>query len=161
YFRPVGGTPAITTAAPTRAANPETLLDINAYQSLGYTRSDRQNLFNSFEYDLSDRLTVFADLSFYHSNTTLGRHPVFVNAPTGDALRPDGSTDAFFYKRISADNPYNPFGSRFYSPTGAPNADGTPRLTGTPQQLTLLAVSFNDLGGESVVVHSGVYRGVA
>lgn len=160
YFRPVNGTPAITSVAPTRAANPETLLDINSYQNLGYTRSDRQNLFNSVEYDLTDKLTAFADLSIYHSNTTLVRQPVFVNAPSGDALKPDGSTDSFFYKKISVDNPYNPFGSRFYSPTGAPNADGTARLTGTPQGLTLLAVSFNDLGGETVVVHSGVYRGV-
>ena len=64
-------------------------------------------------------------------------------------------------KPLSVDNPYNPYGSRFYSPTGAANSDGTPRLTGTPQAVTLVAVSFNDLGGESVVVHSGVYRAVA
>jgi iron complex outermembrane receptor protein len=150
YFRPVSGTPVLTTAAPTRAANPEFYLNINDYQTLGYTKSDRQNMFNSVEFDVSDRITAFADLSFYHSNTNLVRQPVFVNAPSGDLLKP-----------ISVDNPYNPYGSRFYSPTGAANADGTPRLTGTPQALTLLAVSFNDIGGENVVVHSGVYRGVA
>ncbi|MBP8257824.1 MAG: TonB-dependent receptor, partial [Opitutaceae bacterium] len=31
----------------------------------------------------------------------------------------------------------NPFGVRFYHPTGAPNSDGTPRLTGTPADVSL------------------------
>lgn len=161
YFRPVNGTPTLTPTGPTRAANPEFYLNVNAYQNLGYSKSDRQNFFNSVEFDVSDRLTAFADFSFYHSNTNLIRQPVFVNAPSGDALKPVGSTDSFYYKVISADNPYNPYGSRFFSLTGAPNADGSPRLTGAPQPLTLLAVSFNDLGGESVQVHAGTYRGVA
>ena len=81
YFRPVNGTPALTTSAPTRAANPEFYLNINDYQNLGYSKSDRQNWFNSVEYDLTDRITAFADVSFYHSNTTLVRQPVFLNAP--------------------------------------------------------------------------------
>ncbi|MCX6955742.1 MAG: TonB-dependent receptor [Verrucomicrobia bacterium] len=149
-FRPVNGTPTITTTAATRAANPEFYLNINDYQNLGQSKSDRQNWFNNLEYEISDRITAFADLSFYHSNTNLIRQPVFINAPGSDLLKP-----------IAIDNPYNPYGSRFFSPTGAPNADGTPRLTGTPQQITLLAVSFNDAGGENVVVHSGVYRAVA
>ena len=72
-----------------------------------------------------------------------------INAPTADQLAP-----------LSVDNPYNPYGSRFYHPTGAPNADGTPRLTGTPQAITLLALALRDNGPEDVDVHSGVYRGV-
>ncbi len=150
YFRPVSGTPALTTVAPTRAANPESFLDINTYQNLGQTRSDRVNWFNGFEYDLSDRLTAFADVSFYHSNTNLVRQPLPLNAPNADRLAP-----------ISVDNPYNPYGSRFFHPTGAPNADGTARLTGTPQALTLLGVTLRDAGAESIKVHSGVYRAVA
>ncbi|MBI5768834.1 MAG: TonB-dependent receptor [Verrucomicrobia bacterium] len=149
YFRPVNGTPTLTTAAPTRAANPEYYLDINSYQTLAYTKSNRQNLFNSVEFEINDRVTAFADLSFYHSTTNLLRQPVFLNAPGSDLLKP-----------ISVDNPYNPYGSRFYSPTGAPNSDGTLRLTGTPQAITLLSMSFDDLGAEDVMVHSGVYRGV-
>ncbi len=149
-FRPVNGTPALTNVAATRIANPEFYLNINDYQNLGQTKSDRQNWFNNIEYEINDRLTAFADLSFYHSNSNLIRQPVFLNAPASDLLKP-----------LSVDNPYNPYGSRFFSPTGAPNADGTPRLTGTPQGITLLAVSFNDAGGENIVVHSGVYRGVA
>ena len=149
-FRPVNGSPVLTSVAATRAANPEFYLNINQYQDLGQTKSDRQNWFNNVEYEINDRLTAFADLSFYHSNSNLIRQPVFLSAPNTDLLKP-----------VSVDNPYNPYGSRFFSPTGAPNADGTPRLTGTPQAITLLAVSFNDAGGENIVVHSGVYRGVA
>ncbi|MES2696528.1 MAG: TonB-dependent receptor [Verrucomicrobiota bacterium] len=75
---------------------------------------------------------------------------MLLNAPGIDILKP-----------LSVDNPYNPYGSRFYSPTGAPNADGTPRLTGAPQPITLLALSFQELEGEKLRVTSGVYRGVA
>ena len=38
---------------------------------------------------------------------------------------------------ISAASPWNPFGVRFYHPTGAPNADGSPRLVGTPADVSL------------------------
>ena len=31
YFRPVNGTPSLTSAAPTRAANPEFFLDLNQF----------------------------------------------------------------------------------------------------------------------------------
>src|SRR6185312_2446411 len=36
-----------------------------------------------------------------------------------------------------ASNPYNPFGVRFYDPQGRPNADGTPRLVGTPADVSI------------------------
>jgi outer membrane receptor protein involved in Fe transport len=150
YFRPVNGTPTITTVAPTLTANPEAAVDVNVFQNLGQTRSDRQNWFNALEYDLTDRITAFADLSFYHSNTTLLRQPIPLNAPGSDQPAP-----------MSVDNPYNPYGSRFYSPTGAPNADGTPRLTGTPQRIVLTGVTLIEAGGEDIIVHSGIYRGVA
>ncbi len=150
YFRPVAGTPTLTTTAPTRAANPEFYLNITEYQTLGQSKTERVNWFNSFEYDISDRITAFVDVSFYHSDTLLLRQPVNFNAPTADRLGV-----------LSVDNPYNPYGSRFYSPTGAPNADGTARLTGTPQTTTLLALSLVENGAEDVEVRSGIYRGVA
>lgn len=150
YFRPVNGTPTLTATAPTRAANPEFYFNITQFQNLGQTQSDRVNWFNNLEVDLNDRITAFADFSVYHSNTKLLRQPININAPTADQLAP-----------LSIDNPFNPYGSRFYSPTGAPNADGTPRLTGTPQATTLLALALRDNGAEDVDVHSGVYRGVA
>lgn len=159
YFRPVNGNPAITTTAPTRAANPEYYLNVNQYQNLGQTRSDRVNFYNNVEYDLNDRVTAFADISYYHSNSALFRQPLPLNAPSADSLRTTADpNNQFTFKIIAADNPYNPYGSRFYSPTGAPNADGTPRLTGTPQTLTLLTHTIKDDGPEHIKVASGIYR---
>lgn len=150
YFRPVNGTPTLTTSAPTLAANPEAAIDINVFQNLGQTRSDRINWFNALEYDLTDRITAFGDFSFYHSNSNLTRQPIPINAPGSDQPAP-----------MSVDNPFNPYGSRYYHPTGAPNADGTPRLTGPPQRIVLTGLTLIEAGGEDIVVHSGVYRGVA
>ncbi len=155
FFRPINGALTFTTSSPTanaaaRAASPEFFTNLNDYQNTGQSRSDRQNWFTHVEYDLNDRITAFGDFSLYHSNSALQRQPIQINAPGSDQFAP-----------ISVDNPFNPYGSRFYSPTGAPNADGTPRLTGTPQGLTLVSVLLRDLGAEQVNVHSGVYRGVA
>jgi iron complex outermembrane recepter protein len=149
YFRPVNGTPILTAAAPTRAANPEFYYNITQFQNLGQSKTTRWNWFNNVEVDLTDRITAFADFSFYHASTRVLRQPINFNAPTGDQLAP-----------LSIDNPYNPYGSRFYSPTGAPNPDGTPRLTGTPQPITLLALALAENGAEDIDVNSGVYRGV-
>jgi iron complex outermembrane receptor protein len=150
YFRPVNGTPTLTSVAPSRTANPEFLSNFNADQILGYTRSDRQNIFQSVEYDLGPRVTVFGDLLFYHAHTRLQRESVRFSAPSADP-----------FATITADNPYNPYGARFYSPTGAPNADGTPRLTGTPQSLVLVSRYLTDFGPDKIQVFSGAYRGVA
>lgn len=65
----------------------------------------------------------------------LVRQPLALNAPTTDKLAV-----------LSLDNPYNPYGSRFYSATGAPNPDGTPRLTGAPRTVSLVSVTPPDLG---------------
>jgi len=152
YFRPVAGNLAFTTVAPTVSAADRQAVytNINKYQNVGSNKADRQNWFNSFEYDLSDRVTAFADLSVYHSHSYLVRQPIQLNAPGSDQFAP-----------LSVDNPYNPYGSRFYSPTGAANADGTARLTGTPQALVMTSVLLADVGPENINVNSGVYRGVA
>ncbi|MBI5688514.1 MAG: TonB-dependent receptor [Verrucomicrobia bacterium] len=147
YFRPVNGVPTLTATAPTRAANPEYYFPITQYQNLGQTKARRVNWFNNVEFDVNDRITAVIDVSFYHSTTHLLRQPINFNAPTSEAPAP-----------LAIDNPYNPYGSRFHSPTGAPNADGTPRLTGTPQTVSLLALSLIDNGQEDVVVNSGIYR---
>jgi hypothetical protein len=39
---------------------------------------------------------------------------------------------------VPAANPWNPYGTRFYHPTGQPNSDGTSRLTGTPADVTMI-----------------------
>ena len=152
YFRPVNGAVAFTTVNPTtnRAANPESFTNLNQYQNTGQSKSDRKNFFTHVEYDLSNGITAFGDFSLYHSKSLLLRQPVQINGPSADQVAP-----------VSVDNPFNPYGSRFYHPTGAPNADGTARLTGNPQGLVLLSLLLAEVGAESVEVNSGVYRGVA
>lgn len=149
YFRPVNGVPTLTAVAPTRAANPEYYVNINQF-FIGSPRTDRVNSFNSIEYDLKNGITAFADISFYHAYSATQRTPISLNAPTTNRLAP-----------LAVDNPYNPYGSRFYSPTGAPNADGTPRLVGTPTSTTLAVELVNSLLPDQTNVTSNVHRVVA
>ncbi len=89
-------------------------------------------------------------LSYYHAESELIRNPISLNAPSADQLAP-----------MSVDNPYNPYGSRFYNPAGLPNADGTPRLIGTPRSITLQSVVFDPNQNEYTNVSSQTYRVVA
>jgi iron complex outermembrane receptor protein len=74
---------------------------------------------------LTGSVRLFGDLMFYRAHSETEREPTnFKN-----------TDDQGIY--LPAANPYNPFGVRFYHPTGAPNADGTPRLTGTPADVSL------------------------
>lgn len=74
---------------------------------------------------INDRLTFFGDLLFYRAYSRTGREPVnFKN-----------TDDQGIY--VPATNPWNPFGVRFYDPQGRPNADGTPRLTGQPADVSV------------------------
>jgi outer membrane receptor protein involved in Fe transport len=149
YLRPLGNGIGFTTTAPTRAANPEYFLDINDY-TMASPRSNRVNWYARATYDLTPTITAFSDLSYYRAKSALVRQPIALNAPGADLLKP-----------LSVDNPYNPYGSRFYSPTGAANADGSARLTGTPQSITWLTGTLKDLDPEHVQVTSNAYRGVA
>lgn len=150
YFRPVDGQLALTTTAPTRANNPEYYGNLNEV-AMVTGRSSRQNLFSSVEYDLDSGVTLFGDVLFYNAHTTQGRQlGPQMNAPASDSPVP-----------MSVDNPYNPYGSRFYHPTGAPNADGSARLVGTPQQLLLMQQIIPDIPNEEVNVSNQTYRVVA
>lgn len=149
YFRPVNGVPTLTTVAPTRAANPDYYVNINQF-FIGSPRSSRINWFNSIEYDLKNGITAFADVSFYHAYSATQRTQVSLNAPTTNKLAP-----------LSIDNPFNPYGSRFYDVNGAPNADGTPRLTGTPTTTTLAVELVNGLLPDQTNVTSNLHRVVA
>lgn len=88
-------------------------------------RTDRYQLGLFVDRPINRRLSFFGDLMFYAARTVNGREPV--NAKNTD--------DPGMY--LPAANPYNPFGVRFYHPTGAPNADGTPRLVGTPADVSI------------------------
>ncbi len=146
YFRPVNGTPTLTNAAPTRAANPEFFLDLNQF-GFSSPRVRRGNTFLSAEFDLSQRITAFGDLGYYKAVSTMRRQPLPLNAPTSDQLMV-----------MAIDNPYNPYGSRFYHATGAANADGTPRVTGAPRTTTLTQLTIADLAPETVETKADVVR---
>ncbi len=153
YFRPASGpgsTPADTTVAPTRAANPEAFNDLNLYQQ-GSPRSVRFNTYSGFEYDLNSRLTAFGDVAYYHAKSDLIRQPIALNYPGADSL---------VFQNMSIDNPFNPFGNRFVSAAGTPNTDGSARITGTPTALTILTGNTKDIGLEHVQVNSNVFRTV-
>ena len=146
YFRPVNGTPTLTTAAPTRPANPEFFLDLNQF-GMSSPRVRRGNTFLSGEYDLTKEITAFADFAYYKSRSTMRRQPLALNAPTSDQLAV-----------MAIDNPYNPYGSRFYHPTGAANPDGTPRLTGQPRTVSFTAMTLAGLAAETVNTRADVAR---
>ncbi|WP_414660468.1 TonB-dependent receptor plug domain-containing protein [Horticoccus sp. 23ND18S-11] len=146
YFRIVNGAPALTTVAPTRPANPEFYLDLNEL-SMAQPRANRFNSFFSAEFDLTKEITAFADLSYYKSKSTMVRQPLALNAPTTDQLAV-----------LAIGNPYNPYGSRFYDAAGAPNADGTPRLTGAPRTVSLVSLTLQDLPVEEIKTDANVVR---
>ncbi|MCB1670113.1 MAG: TonB-dependent receptor [Pseudomonadales bacterium] len=146
YFRPVEGTPTLTSAAPSRAANPEFYLDLNQF-GLASPEVTRGNLYLAGEYDFSSTLTAYAELGYYTASSTMRRQPLALNGPTSDQV-----------KVMAIDNPYNPYGSRFYHPAGAPNADGTPRLTGVPSTLSFTQMTIKGLAPEEIDTDADVVR---
>jgi len=120
----------------------------NAYRVI-QPETKRGNLFVSGEYQLLPRLTAFGEFSSYHARSITYREPDGITASTdGDIIVP-------------ATNPYNPFGTRFWSPTGAPNTDGTARLTGTPSAVRITNKRLTDLMQRTATVTDDIYRGVA
>ncbi len=144
WFFPTDLNPASTPSLTTTALPRSLYADYNQY-TMGQPMSARGSMYNRFEYDISDRLRVFGELSFYTSKSITARQPITLN-----------SSDAVVV--LGLDNPYNPYGSRFYSATGAPNADGTARLTGAPQTVTINSVLLTDGGPEKIKAGDNMYR---
>ena len=145
YFRPVNGVPTITTVAPNRLADSDFYTNAAAAW-VGQPRTDRLSLYEKASYRVNDRITGYADAYYYRATTAALRGPMFST---------NGSEGAV---TMSADNPFNPRGSRFYSPTGAPNADGTPRLTGTPQTIGVRDYTLPDYPNQNTEVVSAISR---
>jgi outer membrane receptor protein involved in Fe transport len=146
YFYPVASataTPTITTAAPSRITTPWFYENLNAYQMI-LPRTNRENAFLMLDHDIVGTIQAFSDISFYHARSTLERQPQSLAAPGSD-----------YYKFMSVNNPFNPFGSSFYSPTGA-NGE----LVGTPQALTISSRELIEEGPEHIEVNDGLYRAV-
>ncbi|WP_438481186.1 TonB-dependent receptor plug domain-containing protein [Oleiharenicola lentus] len=129
------GVPTISTAARPRSQ----YTDYNQFVT-GQPSSTRANLFSHLEYDLSQNITVFGEVLGYLAKSRTGRQPITLN-----------SSDARI--TLSADNPYNPYGSTFYSPTGVGG-----RLVGTPQAITVTTVLINDGGNENIEASDAMYR---
>ena len=136
------------TAAPSRAGvTADYYWNNNAYRVI-QPKSDRTNVFATAEFDLTSNLTLFADASLYRAESVTYREPDGITQ----------STDGFIIVPVT--NPYNPFGNRFWSPTGAPNTDGTPRLTGTPSAVSVTNKRLFDLATRTGWVDDSIYRGV-
>lgn len=142
WFYPVNNAPlpSITTTALPRAL----FADYNVFVA-GQPMSARASLNGRVEYKLTPRLTAFGEFTGYQSKSRTGRQPITLN-----------SSDRVV--TLAVDNPFNPFGSRFRSPTGAPNSDGTPRVTGAPQTLQVESMLMADGGPEKIETASRVYR---
>ena len=144
------GQPGIASAAPARAATgpgKEYYWNLNDARSL-QPQSTRKNVFLGGEYDLRPRLTAFADFNYYSARSIIDRDPDIYQSSVNGSLF------------IPTTNPYNPFGDRFWSPTGAPNSDGTPRLTGTPSAVNVVNHRFWDFGSRIDTVTNSAYRGL-
>ncbi|MDI1337349.1 MAG: TonB-dependent receptor [Lacunisphaera sp.] len=151
FFLAPNGTGGVQflTATPSRAgATHDYYWNNNAYRVI-QPESKRTSLFASGEYDLTPKLTLFSDLSLYRADSLTFREPDGITQ----------STDGFII--VPSTNPWNPFGDRFWSPTGAANADGTPRLTGTPSAVSITNKRLSDLMQRTATVTDTIYRGVA
>lgn len=114
-------------------------------------KTDRMNLMVSLNHELAGGTTLFSELMGYRAVSITGRQPTAT----------DASVDHNIY--VGKDNPYNPFGSRFYSETGANNPDGTPRLVGTPADVLIASstgVIPSDFKARRITVTTEAYRWV-
>lgn len=122
--------------------------DFNRYRAL-LPSSSRTGIVGGLDHQIRKDLSFFGDVVAYLSNSETGREP-----PSLDA-----STDPGLY--VPSTNPYNPFGTRFYHPTGAANADGTPRLVGTPADVLIqvsTGVRPREFRPREIEVNSRMFR---
>jgi iron complex outermembrane recepter protein len=143
-----GGVGFRTTTPPRTGVSNLYYWNNNEYRVL-QPESFRTNIFSSVDFKLNDRLELFTDLSYYQADSTTYREPASITL----------STDGEFI--VPATNPWNPFGTRFWHPTGAPNTDGTPRLTGTPGAVRISNKRLTDLPDRIAEIDNRVLRGVA
>lgn len=114
-------------------------------------KTNRGTLFTQLEHHFANGLVARGEFFLYDARSTTLRDPCAL----------DSQDDLNIY--IGAQNPYNPFGVRFYHPTGAPNADGTPRLVGTPADVLIApstGVRPREFRERIVHIQSRSYRAV-
>lgn len=141
WFYPTAGagtTPSLTTTALPRSL----YADYNQYV-IGQPETNRFNLHNYVEFDLSPKVTAFGEFLGYAANSRTGRQPITLS-----------SSDALV--TLGVNNPYNPYGSAFYSTT--PTAG---KVTGTPQAITVTTKLLVDGGPEKITATDGLFRAMA
>ena len=155
YLSPLAdGTIGSRQTAPSRSMDgveKDYFYNVNLGTSLA-NRTDRWQAAAFVDHRLGGGTELFADALFYQARSILGRTPL--------------STDATDEPNIAvgANNPYNPFGSRFYHPQGLPNADGTPRLVGDPAEVLFspgVGTRVADWENRRIFVKSTAYRALA
>ena len=113
-------------------------------------KTDRVQFATFIDRPLKGSVRLFGDLMYYYARSIGGYEPVNLNSADMSG------------GYVPASNPWNPFGVRFYHPTGAPNADGTPRLTGTPADLFIATgVRLPEFKPRPYRVDSHAYRALA
>lgn len=111
---------------------------------------DRINLALFAEHELTDSLTLFGDVLFSASSANSQRESANMQNVNEPGLY------------VPASNPYNPFGVRFYDPSGLPNVDGTPRIAGTPADVTIISGLIPEgTKNRFIEVDSTFYRALA
>jgi len=143
-----GGVQFLTTTPSRAGVTHDYYWNNNDYRVI-QPEAKRTTIFGSGEYDVNKRLTAFGEISYYQGNSFTIREMDGITQ----------STDGFII--VPSTNPFNPFGTRFWSPTGAPNTDGTPRLTGTPSDVSITNKRLTDLADRSASIDETMYRGVA
>ncbi len=144
-----GGNVGFKTATPNRTGvEKEWYFDQSRSRTFS-PASKRLSWFNQAEYKLLPGITAFADVGFYRS--------------ASDAIQEEQNVlltaDGAYY--APATNYWNPFGTRFFDPQGRPNADGTPRLVGTPAAVRIDNRRLLDGGIRPFEVTDTAVRGVA
>lgn len=143
-----------------QAATPSRLdADERGYYSDGVVAGFAQNAtqrFNAFtlaEWELDSGVTAFAEFGWYQAGS---------ENPAGDAPIFRAGNPAISYANlplvVSATNPWNPFGARFFDPAGSPDAAGAARLTGEPSDVEVGYTRLHGLPGSGARVDSSVHR---
>jgi outer membrane receptor protein involved in Fe transport len=145
YLAPAAGGAQIQTTSPSRTTQLGAYYDVNS-QGYAEPETKRINWFNSLEFKVNDSVTAYGELALYRSNSIQERAAVAYGSGTDVPLV------------VPANNPWNPYGTSFYDPTGAPTASGQARLVGTPQAVTISALRLVDDGPEVIDVDSDFAR---
>lgn len=114
-------------------------------------RTDRFSFTANLRHRLDERTELFGEFLGGGARSITGRSPNAI----------DAATDHNIY--VGVNNPYNPFGSRFFEVNGAPNADGTARIAAAPADVLIASgtgVIPRDFRPRKIVVDSQSFRTV-